>query len=449
MESAQFPLLECETRELASEGDVFKKHARKGVPAFRKPINPDIFPDSLCNLIGKDHVAYRLIEALQQADLSAVMSSYGHLGGSPYHPINLIAVRIFGIMDGVTSERQLEEHCKYDVRYMFLMGGHKPDDRCFGRILARIDSHIDSIFREIMLVLRKGPSAKRSGLEAIIDGSKVACDASWWKYCKQSDEPPSDPEARLQNSHGRKMVGYNVQVVTDAQDGTILAAEVVSNQDDSHVASQVMDTMKRQHGSHPTMLIGDTGYETSETIEVLENQGIDSVICPDSKLTECLREDAEGMLRCPAGKAMIKRSEAANGSGTLYDLYKPEGGCRGCPLAQTCAFKGKTLHVIHNGDPGARFRNRDRVRSAAYSDAMRKRRRVERVFARMGQDGLDRFRRRGCKKVRTIFILWAISYNLRTLEALILAFIEQFLGRFDTSGGKLSTTGWGPLSFSA
>src|SRR5205085_4073890 len=145
-----------------------------------------------------------------------------------YHPLNLLAVMIYGMMDGALSCEKLEERCIYDARYRFLMGGLTPDYRTFSRFRERIDPCIDGVFHDLSKALRG--QQKNSGCEVIIDGSKVASNVSWWKYCKGSEEDPPDADARLQNSHGRKMVGYNAQVVVDATDTIIVAADVVSDQ---------------------------------------------------------------------------------------------------------------------------------------------------------------------------------------------------------------------------
>jgi len=403
------------------------RQARKGSPKFRDPVDFEIFPEALGERIPQDHEVRRLLRALGQADLGPILRSYEHKGGTPYHPLNLLAVVLYGMMDGVRSSRSLQEHCVYDARYRFLMGGHEPDDRTFGRFMTRLDGLIDALFKNVMLTLR-GTRHRSAGSEVLVDGGKKAANASWWKYTEDSDETPSDPEARLQNSHGRKLVGYNVQVAMDSRDNSIVATEVLSDQNDQHAAPVLMETMLFQHGSYPVAVLADKGYDCGEAIGALESKGIDTVISIEGWLPEELSENGDGVLVCPLGKPLVKTGQRNNGKGTTYDVYRPEGGCKGCPLAGQCGFKGKRLHVKEGSDPGCRIRNQARLASAQYAGAMGRRRNVERLFARMVATGFTRFLRRGRNKARTELICWAISYNIQTLVWLFVQLAQLFWG---------------------
>lgn len=404
-----------------------KSHARTGRPKFREPLEFELFPEALGGRIGPEHVVRKIIAYLSVADLSQVLRQYDHRGGTPYHPVNLLAVALFGMMDGVRSSRGLEEHCQYDARYIFLMGGHTPDDRTFGRFLERIDPIIDSVFDKVTVACE---GKKRSARSVLVDGTKVAGNASWWTSYTNSDKAPSDPDARLQNSHSRMMVGYNAQVSLDPKSGLIVAAEVVCDQNDYHVAPVLLETMKAQHGSYPSVFIADAGYDSAATISALENLGIDTVICPKDSHAAAVYEDAEGILRCPVGRA-FEFTDTTPKAGVPYDRYKPVGRCTGCPLRSTCNLKNQGLQIRHGEDLGARFRNRDRVHSAAYQGALLERRHVERVFAQFRNDGFARFLRRTRGKVRTEFIIWALSYNLRKYLRLLSSLLRLVSTKFD------------------
>ena len=362
---------------------------------------------------------------MENADLQVLLRTYEHMGGTPYPARNLLAVILYGTVDGVTAPEELEDHCIYDARYRFLMGGLEPDERTFRRFIERIDSHADELFTTFMQQLR-GANHGRSNV-VIVDGTKKAGNASWWKYTKDSKEPHSDPDARLQNSHGRRLVGYNAQVALDLESKMILACDVFSDQSDQHVGERLMETMKLQQGSYPCAVVADTGFDTNENIAAMESRGIDSVIFPGDNLPAQLGEDGEGVLVCPAGRRLIKlRQEFKSTTGWTYDVYRPEGGCSKCPLSTTCSFKGKRLCVKEGTDPGTRFRNRERFNSATYAWARTKRRWVETPFAQMWLDGFTRFRRRGRNKVRTELILWAITYNMRVAAALLAHFWSRY-----------------------
>lgn len=414
MPLGQDPLFDAPVSEVPSV--LHRPHSRKGTALFRPPVEADLFPETLGSRFKENDPVRVLLRALESVDLTPVLRGYAHRGGAPYHPLNLLAVVLFGMSKGIRSSRALEEACRYDVRFMYLMGGHEPDDRTFGRFIERLDGVIDEIYAEVM----RGTSPK--GRLALVDGKKVAANASWWRF-RENDEI-TDPDALIQKSHGRFLLGYNAQVVMDEATGLVIAGEVCTSQDDSYVMEKVLTALDRQSQALPTAMVADAGYDTESSIVALEARGIDSVIACQKPPASSLKEDEDGHVVCPAGRVLQPRGKPSVNHGVLYIALRP--GCRGCALADSCAFKGKTLTVPVGKDPAARFRNRDRVESAAYEDALRKRRKVERVFAQMIHDGFRAFQRRGKGKVRTEFLLWLLSYNLRTALELIFEILCRF-----------------------
>jgi transposase len=378
---------------------------------FRDPIEFELFPSHLCDEIPEGHLARQIASVVSQLDLGLLTRTYHRKGGYPYDPRLLLATVLFGMTDGVRESRRLEEHCRYDLRYRFLMQGHQPDDRTFGRFLVRIEPFVEELLAQVL------GQAKVRAREVAIDGSKVGCSASWWKYRKESTELPSDPDARLMHSHGRGVVGYNVQIAVDTTgSGLIVGAEVVSDESDYHVSGKVMDAVKTQLGELPCAVIADSGYETPESITALTDRGIDTVFQTRIPLDDRVTLNQEQELVCPAGKLIVEASRTHSGDRSRA-AFRPSGGCRRCPLAKTCAFKGQFLSLSPGDDPSAKYLNRSRLDSEAYKGAMIRRRSVERPFAVLKRhDGFQRFLRRGLKKVRVEFLLWVISYDIRKLS---------------------------------
>jgi transposase len=410
---------------------VVKTHARIGTPAYRRAAEgPVLLPSSLEDEIPSNHLVRKIWEAVQALDLSPVQSLYSHKGGAPYPPERLLAVILFGMTEGVRSSRDLEERCRYDLRYRYLMGDLKPDDRTFGRFLERIDPVCEQIFRSMSLLLESRGLCKVR--EVGVDGVKTSCSASWWKYSASSQEPPTDPEARILQSHGRYLVGYNAQFAVDLSEGSIVGVGVLSEQNDFHAVALMLDTIERQSGSCPSAVFADAGYDSCGNIQTLENRGIDSVINAAKPLPAEVFEDGEGVLRCMAGREMVLNGHKTFKSGVM-DTYRPEGGCVGCCLKSECGFFRKCITVPKGCDPGARFRNKTRLESATYHRAMVRRMRMEKVFAiRNRCDKFDRILRKGKAKALTELLLWSISYNIRLwARALqdLLSLISSYLGR--------------------
>lgn len=414
MSSLQEALLEIESDACGVESGSRVPHARRGGAKFRDPLEFALFPDALGQKIPADHLVRGIAWAVQAMDFSFLTRLYAHRGGTPYHPLNMLAVVLYGIIDEVRESRDLEEHCLYDARYRFLMGGLEPDDRTFGRFLERLEGKEDDILKSVLDFARK--QAMGRGNEVAVDGSKMPGAASWWERDRVRDGTCSDPDVRLMNSHGRRSLGYNVQIAVDTGDGLILGAKVCQDQADWHVAPSVMEAVRAQSGELPARMVADSGYETPATILTLEEMGIETAIAPSENLPEEVMENADGELCCKGGRALVWVGITEVEKGRPYDRYGPEGGCRGCPLSKSCAFKGKRLSVPLGTDAGAKIRNRDRVRSDACQGAMIRRRGVETVFAVLRRhDGFDRFLRKGKGKAQVDFVIWAVSYNLRKI----------------------------------
>src|SRR5579862_1440769 len=186
-----------------------RPHVRTSLK-FREPVEFDLFPSGPGEGIPEDHEVRRLAKVFSELDLGFVHELYEPRGGVPYRPENLLATIVFGRSDGVWGGRALEEHCRYDMRYRFLMGGHIPDDRSFDRFLERIEPVADRIFKEVRRRIRADGRADAE--RVALDGSRVAGAGS---QVSVSSALACDPDSRVQNSHGRMMVGYNVQSAVD------------------------------------------------------------------------------------------------------------------------------------------------------------------------------------------------------------------------------------------
>lgn len=389
---------------------------------FRECGEAELWPSSLEEKIPSGHLVRKIARAVSLLDVSDLFRTYAHRGGYPYDPRLLLATVLYGMTNGVRSSRELEEHCKYDLRYRFLMGGHEPDDRTFGRFLVRMEPFLEDVLRQVLLRAKALGQAK--GNEIAIDGCRLPGNASWWRY-GEAGHPRSDPDARLMYSQGRSVVGYNALVARDTSDGLIVGAQVTSVEVDWHLSVPLVEAMERQQGEFPCAVIGDSGFDSPESIAALEAMGIDTVFAPKEVLNEHLTLNEEGELVCPAGKLIVQRGKPHHRQdGRVTAHFGPVGGCLDCPLKKTCAFKGKHLELGAGADPGAKYRNQCRLRSATYSGAMKRRREVERIFARLRKhDKFERFLRRGLAKVRAEFLLWVIAYDIRELERLLELFV--------------------------
>ena len=107
------------------------------------------------------------------------------VGRLRYNPVNMLKTVLFGFMtSGYCSLRELEDNCKVNLRFMYLMDRETPSYRTFGYFINEILSEsIEEIFADINRAIFK---EEHVDLQHIyIDGSKFEANAnkySWvWK----------------------------------------------------------------------------------------------------------------------------------------------------------------------------------------------------------------------------------------------------------------------------
>ena len=111
------------------------------------------------------------------------------IGRPRYNPVRILKVILFGFMDGgYASLRELEDRCRYDIRYKYLMEQEIPSYRTFGHF---IKDYLEDNVEELFLMINK-ELFERDGVDLehlYIDGSKYEANAnkySWvWKKASE------------------------------------------------------------------------------------------------------------------------------------------------------------------------------------------------------------------------------------------------------------------------
>lgn len=95
-----------------------------------------------------------------------------------YNPVNMLKTVLFGFMtSGYCSLRELEDNCKVNIRFMYLMDHQTPSYRTFGYFINEIlQDKIENIFNDINQVTF---NEEHVDLQHIyIDGSKFEANAN-------------------------------------------------------------------------------------------------------------------------------------------------------------------------------------------------------------------------------------------------------------------------------
>jgi transposase len=151
---------------------------------FRTPEQPRgqsvLWAHRLEDAIPQDHPV-RLLDYLLHSEafdetFTAWAGEYALTEGKPpYHPRDLSALYLYGMMNRIRSSRQLESACHNRLDVIWLMQSQKPDHSTVASFVRKYGKHLRKLFRNVLGV------AVRAGLVGLdnlaVDGTKIEADA--------------------------------------------------------------------------------------------------------------------------------------------------------------------------------------------------------------------------------------------------------------------------------
>ncbi len=107
---------------------------------------------------------------------------YRPVGRPGYSRVNMLKTVLFGFMDmGYAALRALEDRCKVDLRYIYLMDGEQPSYRTFGYFINNeLRDSIEDIFKAVMEYIREWEGVDME--HVYIDGSKFEANANKYTF---------------------------------------------------------------------------------------------------------------------------------------------------------------------------------------------------------------------------------------------------------------------------
>src|SRR5437763_7371050 len=137
-----------------------------------------LLPPDVRDWLPADHLAWFVIDAVAQMDLSAFYAAYradGH-GRAAYEPSLVVTLVLYAFATRVRSSRAIERHCRQDVAYRVITGNLVPDHATIARFVARHEQALADLFSEVLRLCDEAGLVK-PGLVAI-DATRLAGDAS-------------------------------------------------------------------------------------------------------------------------------------------------------------------------------------------------------------------------------------------------------------------------------
>jgi len=137
-----------------------------------------LLPPSLTDWLPEDHLAWFVLDAVEQIDLSQFYKKYrtDGVGNSAFHPSMMVALLIYSYCSGERSSRKIEKHCQTDVAYKVVTANQYPDHSTISRFRKDNQSHLKKLFLEILRLCVEADIVKLGNVS--LDGTKIKANAS-------------------------------------------------------------------------------------------------------------------------------------------------------------------------------------------------------------------------------------------------------------------------------
>jgi transposase len=300
-----------------------------------------LFPPSLEEYVPVDAPvrAYdAFVDALDLPGLGIALEP-GKVGSPQYDPRAMLKLLLYGYSYGLRSSRKLERECHYNVAFMWLMGGLRPDHKTIAEFRRRHKEALAAVLKQCARLCIKLDLIEGNTL--FVDGSKVRANAGFkntWDArrgekrlaqldkriaeilceCEAVDQGEADQGSLVKMSeeladqqvlrsqvkqilaqldaesktalnttdndavkvHGRQgaHVGYNLQNVVDEKHGLIVSTDVVNESNDIHQFAAQIEQAQETLGQPCQTACADCGYSDIDELEKVDAQDINVVV---------------------------------------------------------------------------------------------------------------------------------------------------------------------------
>jgi transposase len=137
-----------------------------------------LMPPSITDWLADDHLAFFILDVVDELDLSAFYGAYrvDGRGGAVYDPALMLSILFYAYAVGERSSRRIERRLGDDVAFRVIAANEAPDHATIARFRARHQEAIAALFAQVLgLCVREGLVETKV---VAIDGTKMAADAS-------------------------------------------------------------------------------------------------------------------------------------------------------------------------------------------------------------------------------------------------------------------------------
>jgi transposase len=137
-----------------------------------------LLPPDVREWLPADHLAWFVIDAVAEMDLSAFYAAYradGH-GRAAYEPSLMVALVLYAFATRQRSSRAIERDCRQDVAYRVISGNLVPDHATIARFICRHEQALADLFGDVLRLCDRAGLVKPGVVS--IDGTRIAGNAS-------------------------------------------------------------------------------------------------------------------------------------------------------------------------------------------------------------------------------------------------------------------------------
>jgi transposase len=137
-----------------------------------------LMPPDLREWLDDDHLAWFVIDAVDELDLSDFYADYREdgWGAAAHDPKMMLTLLVYAYCAGEPRSRQIETGCRENVAFRVICANQVPDHTTISRFRQRHEQALSDIFGQVLALCAEA-GLVRTGVVAV-DGSKIAADAS-------------------------------------------------------------------------------------------------------------------------------------------------------------------------------------------------------------------------------------------------------------------------------
>jgi len=119
---------------------------------------PMLLPPDLRDWLDDDHLAWFVIEAIEELDLEPFYGAYradGH-GRAAHEPKMMVTLFAYAYAVGERSSRGIERRCREDVAFRVICANQVPDHATIARFRVRHEAALAGLFGQVLGLCAKG-----------------------------------------------------------------------------------------------------------------------------------------------------------------------------------------------------------------------------------------------------------------------------------------------------